>query len=209
MTTFKKIMTVVAVLLVLVIIIVIHQVRREPSIPSTEEAVANNEASSTESASGLYTYDNKDSKYSIKYPKDWVYDQSNPGTVIFSGKQGTPEYFSTVNIQTILTKKTGGDYDDVKAFMADINKQAKRESTDSKFLEHGPISIAGSNGIKLQGEYLIFTYKYKNIMFKQWQIVVLRNDGQVFYAWAYTSPVTQYEKDLPTAEAMLKTWSIY
>lgn len=204
MSMFKKAIIAACIFIALLIIVIIHQIRRD-----TTDLMGSQAITDTTTSSKLYTYDNHDSRYSIKYPKDWVYDQSNPGTVIFSGKQGTPEFFSTVNIQTILTKKSGGDYEDVKAFTDDINKQAKKESSEAKFLEQGPISITAVNGLKMEGQYLIFTYKYRNIMFKQWQIVLLRNDGQVFYAWAYTSPVAQYDKDLPIAQEMLKTWVIY
>ena len=79
--------------------------------------------------------------------------------------------------------------------MKDLKKQAISQSPGIKFLESGPVSIADSDGKKMQGEYSTFTYKYKGELFKQWQVVVLRNDGQVFYAWAYTSPIEQYKTD--------------
>lgn len=154
-------------------------------------------------------YDNKDSRYSIKYPTNWEFDSTSRGTVIFSGKQGTPQYYSTINIQTVLAKKTGGDYGSVKEFMADIKRQAKKGSQNTQFLESGSIDLSPSNGANIKGEYITFTYTYRGVEFKQWQIVVLRKDGQVFYAWAYTSPVEQYNHDLPIADGMLKSWTIY
>lgn len=157
----------------------------------------------------LNTYDNKDSRYSMQYPSNWQYERAGDGTVVFSGKRGTDSFFSTVNIQTVLSKKNGGDFSSVKQFMIDIKHQALTQSPGVKFLENGPFTIKEKNGTQDEGEYLIFTYKYKGKEFKQWQIVVLRNDGQVFYAWAYTSPVAQYANDLATAKAMLTSWMIY
>jgi hypothetical protein len=154
-------------------------------------------------------YDNSESRYSINYPASWEYEKAGQGTIIFSGRRGTPSYFSTVNIQTVLTKKTGGTFSTVQQFMKDLKKQAISQSPGIKFLESGPVSIADSDGKKMQGEYSTFTYKYKGELFKQWQVVVLRNDGQVFYAWAYTSPIEQYKTDLDISKQMLASWIIY
>lgn len=154
-------------------------------------------------------YDNQDSRYTMSYPATWEYEKSGDGTIIFSGKRGSPAYFSTVNIQTVLTKKSGGDFSTVKQFMADIKLQAKTQSPDVKFLESGPIDLGEKSGIKEKGEYTVFTYRYKDQEFKQWQIVVLRDDGQVFYAWAYTAPIKQYPDSEDIAKAMLDTWVIY
>lgn len=157
----------------------------------------------------LKTYDNKDSRYTLDYPSNWEYEKAGDGTVIFSGKRGTPAYFSTVNVQTVLSKKNGGDFSSVKEFMADIKSQATSQSPSTKFIESGTLTVVEKNGKKDKGEFTIFTYNYKGKEFKQWQVVVLRNDGQVFYAWAYTSPVGQYENDVAVAKTMLESWVIY
>lgn len=154
-------------------------------------------------------YDNQDSHYAIKYPANWEYDTSSRGTVIFSGKRGTASYFSTVNIQTVLAKKTGGDFSTVDQFVKDLKKQASGLSAKVNFIEEGPIEFTEADGKKAKGQFLIFTYNYKGMIFKQWQVVILRNDGQVFYAWAYTSPAEQYDRDVAVAKAMLNSWSIY
>lgn len=157
----------------------------------------------------LNTYDNKESRYTLEYPSNWEYEKAGDGTIIFSGKRGSNSYFSTVNIQTVLSKKNGGDFSTVKEFMTDIKSQAMSQSPGTKFLESGTTTVTEKNGQKDKGEYTIFTYKYKGKEFKQWQVVVLRHDGQVFYAWAYTSPVSQYPNDLAVAKTMLESWVIY
>src|SRR3990167_1862755 len=83
------------------------------------------------------TYDNQDSHYTIKYPADWQYDAAAKGTVIFRGKSGIPSNSSTVNIQTVLAKKTGGQFSSVKQFIVDIKKQANSQTTKPKFLDSG------------------------------------------------------------------------
>lgn len=155
------------------------------------------------------TFNNEESRYLIKYPVDWEFDQSSPGTVVFSGREGTLSYFSTVNIQVVLTKATGGEYNSVEKFMDDIKKQVKQQSPDATFLGNGPIEIKEKEGGVAKGEYMIFTYNYSGQIVKQWQIVVLRSDKQVFYAWAYTSTTSRYDDDLLIAKEMLASWVIY
>ena len=166
--------------------------------------------SSNDSKALAEEYNNTGSRYSIRYPVDWSYDdKSTKGAVIFRGKEGTSAFLATVNIQTVLTKQTGGKFSTAKAFMADLKSQAEQQPLKAKFLEKGPIVFNMPNGTKVSGEYLILTYQFNNFDFKQWQIVVLRNDNQVFYAWAYTAPANQYDDSLAIAKSMLESWIIY
>ncbi|TAK75881.1 MAG: hypothetical protein EPO11_04945 [Gammaproteobacteria bacterium] len=209
MSTLKKTIVVLGIIL-LCIILVLAITLRLKNKPTAEVQSTSASSSAQPTASPFKLYDNHDSRYSIQYPAEWTYDASaEQGTVVFTGKTGTPSFYSTINIQTVLTKKTGGEYANVKQFIADIKKQAARQSSHPVFLEHGPTTMVEADGSKAQGEYLIFTYRYKNIEFKQWQIVVLRSDNQVFYAWAYTAPAQLYQNDLATAQTMLKSWVIY
>lgn len=155
------------------------------------------------------TYDNKSSKYSIKYPANWEYTTPSKGTVLLSGKQGSPTFATTVNIQTILSKKTGGQYADLNEFMNNLKKQFLEQAPDTKFLKEDNITLKQANGDKIEGKYVVVTYTYKDQVFKQWQVVTQRADGLVFYAWAYTAPIDLYETAISIAKAMFKTWSIY
>jgi hypothetical protein len=153
-------------------------------------------------------YTNVEGRYSIKYPDNWIYENAGKGSVIFSGKKDTPSYFSTVNIQTLLTKKSGGEYGSVKDVIDDIKKQVLKESPKTTFLNENNYDLTIKNGSQLNGKFLIFIYSYEGHIIEQWQIVIPRNDGQVFYTWAYTAPLSQYNQDLPIAKAMLASWNI-
>lgn len=65
------------------------------------------------------------------------------------------------------------------------------------------------NPKRFHGEYLLFTYKYKNKEFKQMDTIILRDDGLAFYTWSYTSLMKQYNSDLPIAKRMYESWIIY
>ncbi len=122
------------------------------------------------------TYKNDINRYSMKYPDSWEMQSLGKGAILFNGHPGTRSYDSLVNIQTVLTKKTGGDFITVKSFIHDLKKQAEHQTSDVKFVSSGSTSVMNNDGSKLQGEYLVFTYTYDGHRYKQWQVVVLRQD---------------------------------
>lgn len=65
------------------------------------------------------------------------------------------------------------------------------------------------NPKRFHGEYLIFTYKYKNKEYKQMYVIILRDDELAFYTWSYASLIKQYDADLPVAKGMYESWTIY
>lgn len=178
-----------------------------PTGASTEVNNAPSQTSSDSSNNSLtQLYENQNSKYSIKYPANWEYEQPSKGTVIFSGKKGTPAYFYTVSIQTVLAKKTGGSFATVKEFTDDLKKQIVEQGTDGKILDQGEAELPQNT--KLHGEYFICTYKMKGHPIKQMQFVIFRDDEQAFYAWAYTAPESQYNLGLSVAKSMYESWVI-
>lgn len=157
------------------------------------------------------SYENSSSRYSIKYPKDWIYTSPDKYSVIFSGQAGSDDYYSTVNIQVVkanvLEKQQKPDVA-VNTFLKNLKGQFAGIATDVKYSGNGTFNLTRSNGDNLQGAYFIVSYNLKGDVFKQWQIVIMRNDTPIFYAWAYTAPVKIYDTYLPIAKAMLKSWKV-
>jgi hypothetical protein len=145
--------------------------------------------------------------YTIKYPSDWVYEKSNDYTVVFSGKPGTDAYYSTVTIQTLASVKSGGKYsgvdDVVNDFRNQLNSAQNVTVTDTEKFEFT------AEGVQtVTGKMFCAAYTLRGENSKQLQIVVPRADGKAFYAFAYTSPVAQYETYTPIYRAMLDSWTI-
>lgn len=190
-------------------------IRLQPTGTSIKDETSNTSSSSSSTASQAKIdlsnlFEDKNNKYSIKYPADWIYDNSKKGTVVFSGKQGTKAFYTTVAIQTVLTKKTGGIYNNLEEFSDSLKKQAHELSNDVNFLAEGPVNLsATAKRIKMNGKYLVFTYTYKGVQFKQLQFVFERDDGQAFYAWGYTAHAEFFDVSYPIAKAMFGTWSVY
>lgn len=153
-------------------------------------------------------YTNEGGKYSIKYPENWIVDDTDLGTVILSGKKDTIEYFTTINIQTILGKKSGGDYNTVADIVADIKNQIRDESLTVTYLVDHEYELMSADGEKMRGYEMIFIYSYQGHVIEQWQIILSRKKSDVFYTWAYTAPIENYGQVLPIAKAMNQTWMI-
>lgn len=168
-----------------------------------------NNAKNNEKIVLLKSYRHRDAEFSIKYPSNWIYEESDNGSVVFSGEKNTLAFYSTINIQIVLSKKGGGQYKSVKDIIADVKNQILKESPQTTFLKSGPFVLTTSNGFKLDGEFLIFIYSYEGHIMEQWQVVIPKKDGLAFYTWAYTAPISQYSLFLPVADAMLTTWIIH
>lgn len=138
--------------------------------------------------------------YSISYPADWSYHQVDPGAVIF--KPNLPNHQS-INIQTLYTKQGGGKYKDVKALMDDFYDQVPRHTNQVLFLERKPISLTS-----YQGEQTTFLFSENGLHYKQWQIMLLTEKGNIFQAWAYRNLQNNFDKDYEIAKEMLNSWKI-
>jgi len=124
--------------------------------------------------------------------------------VVFSGKQGTEAYYSTVNVQSIASKQAGGKYGTTEEAIEDLKQQFLTDP-QAKIIEEGTSTLTKADGTKYEGRYLIVTYLLEGKQLtKQDQRIFPRKDGLGFYAWAYTSPEDQYDKYFPIAKSMLE-----
>jgi hypothetical protein len=145
--------------------------------------------------------------YTIEYPAGWIYTTQSAHTVIFSGKKETEAYYSTVSIHNLLsTKHKEGQYKDIDAIIEEYQKQLKT-AQDAKIYHPEPF-VYKKDGVKLTGKQFMAEYTLQRERYKQWMIIILRNDGEVFHVWIYVSPVKRYETYLGIAKAMLDSWVI-
>lgn len=170
---------------------------------------SDNGTTQASSSSDTYKlYEDKKAKFSIKYPVAWNIRSNKPGTLLCTGKKGTPSFFSMIIIHTIPAKKIGGRFLSAEEFVESLKKQAIKQFTNVTFLAQGQAELP-QNPKGFQGKYLSFTFTYKNIAFKRLEFVILREDGMALYDWSYISPQKYYDADLPIAKAMYESWVIY
>ncbi len=145
--------------------------------------------------------------YTIQYPSDWIYTKSSSYIVVFSGPEGTDAFYSTVSIQNVASIKRGGKYENINSFIADLKNQLVAGAKNTKIYNEKPLMYE-KNWIKLIGEEFIAEYMRQGEHFKQWIVVVKRENGEIFYGWFYTAPKNIYNAFLPLAKAMLDSWTI-
>jgi hypothetical protein len=160
-----------------------------------------------EETSDLKTFTNNEDHYSIQYPGNWYIEQTNKHSVMFSGKEGTPSYDSSINIQVMPSKSAGGKYENVKAAIDDLKNQITTQTTDTKFLDSGSIELP-KEPKKTHGEYFIVTYTYNGHNMKKMEFMIAREGQPLIYSWGYTTAASQYEKDLPVAKSMFESWKV-
>ncbi len=146
--------------------------------------------------------------YEIKYPKAWKSHIGENGVVFFAYEIPDTKVIIKANIQTIFTKAGGGKYKDVKDLMDDFLIQAPRHSQHAKLFDRKPIELAGPDGAKLSGEQITLTFEENKQEYKQWQIMMMSQDGKLFQAFAYRAPIKYYDEYLPGVTAMLDSWVI-
>lgn len=151
------------------------------------------------------TFSTKDYGYTIQYPAGWHYIDRGKGVVVFKGNEAYP---LSVNIQTIYTKQGGGEYKSVKDLMNDFYTQVPMHTNDSKFYERKPIVLSEPDGTKLYGEQTTLSFREDGTTFKQWQVMLVNKDGNIFQAWAYRAPVEYFDSQYAAAAAMLNSWII-
>ena len=154
------------------------------------------------------TFDDAKAGYVMQYPADWIYEKPDKSatTVIFSGKQGTPAYRATLNIQNLLTTQAGGKYADIAAVVKDLKQQLT--GGGAVFAGEQALTYTTQKGQQLQGAQFLVEYTLKGEKFRQWQVVIPNPDGKYLHALAYTAPADLYADYEATAQAMIQSWKM-
>lgn len=147
---------------------------------------------------------NKEFKYSIKYPDEWVLEQPNRQTVAFSWKKGSQTVYASINVQAIPSKKMGGIYSNTQDASDDLKKQITDNTTDVKFLDSGKVELP-QNPKKIHGEYFIVTYNYHGMAMKKMQFILMKDNGDYIYTWGYTATAANFDQNLPLAQGMYES----
>lgn len=155
----------------------------------------------------LKLFENKADRYTIQYPGNWQYRKTGEHSIIFEGEKGTRSYSSSIIIQIVPAKTASRTYKNVTSAIDSLKKQITNDATDVSFLNSGEVELP-TDPKNVHGEYLVSTYTYKGHAMKQMQFILSRDGGKTLYSWTYTSPVEQYDNDLPVAKAIYESWKI-
>lgn len=146
--------------------------------------------------------------YSINYRGDWFYEKPDGQTVIFSGKKETDAYYSTLQIRNISSKNYGKGDNAAVILVDDLKNQFLNSDESGVVSETQNFDFTVEKGEKIKGYMFVAEYIFKNIAYRQWQLVIPRADGQLFYNISYTSSKDDYERYLPIIKAMIGSLEI-
>lgn len=138
--------------------------------------------------------------WSIHYPKKWeVLKESGRSVVI-----GSPEEteLTTVNIQWVM-------YSDLQRGITSLKNQFS-SAPDYTLISEGQYAMKDASGKALDGRQLLVEYENEGERYRQWQIIVENPSDSLStqLTWAYTGATSQYDRDLPVAQAMLDSWKV-
>ncbi|MHA1597878.1 MAG: hypothetical protein ACTSV1_04080 [Alphaproteobacteria bacterium] len=162
-----------------------------------QPAAADRVASETEK---LQKFNGKDLGYIIDYPVSWTFQRSGDHAVVFSGKNDTPEYFSTVSIQNVSGNDSAALIDRLKREIATSDPRAV-------FADEAPFGYSRP-GQTLQGHQFSVTYTRNATRYRQWTIAIPRGRGNIVHLWSYAAPDDRFARIAPMVGKMLASWTI-
>jgi len=171
------------------------------------DAITNTFTLLRDESGSTFTFQSSELGYRIEYPRNWVYTQTKPNIIIFSGAEGTPAYYATVNIQNLASTRMGGRFNTVDDVIN--HYQGQMLSGASNVTMSKPESFTfESGGKQITGKVFEITYTRDKENFKQLLVIFPRFDQRLFYSFNYTAPVKDYDTYRPIATEMLNTWVI-
>lgn len=145
-----------------------------------------------------------DMGFRMSYPADWVFEKPNGYTVVFSGAQGSPSYYATVNMQIIATTKAGGKHETADTLIADLREQIMT-AQEPNVTDATDQSFTNTSGQLVSATGFAAAYTRDNKEFRQLQFASPSADGNSIYAYSYTAPKDLYEEYKPVAITMIQS----
>lgn len=179
-----------------------------PAQPAAEGGAPAAEAGEGKPPALAGSYDGSALGYMVRFPAEWVYETPSANQVIFSGRQDSPAYYTTISIQNLLSAKQGGRYKDVSEVADGVIGQLNQEASGVKVRDEKPFTYTMKSGGQLKGVEFKVDYARTDKKFRQWVIILPRPTGEAFHLWSYTAPDDLYDTYDGTAQLMLDSWEI-
>ncbi len=145
--------------------------------------------------------------YAINYPASWQLSKPAAMAAMFSGREGSSDYAAIIGVQNIAPPGARNPGEAAKRAFNQLKASLGNAVQDLQVIDDQAWTYARS-GIRLIGRQLVVTYRHAGEIFQKQMIVVPRPTGSVAHVWSYTAPRAQYASLQPTAESMLRSWTI-
>ncbi len=140
--------------------------------------------------------------YTISYPQHWIYEKDVQNSVIFSGPEGTDEYYTTVTIQTLFSTEAGGNYNSLDDLYQELYNQFDEMNGIFDLYEEDTHTY---NGVSYP--MIVFDTIYRLDGEDFWQYVILfERDENAYHAVYYTTPLELIELSTDIFAEMVETF---
>ena len=180
----------------------VSQERGGMTEPASESSDAPSESSEPEVE--MVPFPETNLGYKVSYPKAWMAKQNGPFSVVFSGPENSPAFYSTVIIQNVRPEKRGPAADAVLASLTRQLRDGAKEVSFSDVTAFLQGQVAGLDG----GKQFTADFMHNNEAFRQWTIILPRLDSPVVHVLSYTSPAHQFEQYKKMAALIINSWRI-
>jgi hypothetical protein len=153
------------------------------------------------------SFSDREAGYAIAYPADWIAERASADVSAFSGREGTAAARATVTIQNVQPPQAKSPHHALAQVMEAIRSQLTAGATNIRYLGEGIFTYSKA-GLTLEGHQVLLSYNRDGERVRQWTVVLPRPRETTVHVWSYASPEDSYETYRPTADAMLKAWTI-
>ena len=151
---------------------------------------------------------NSELGFTIDFPKSWSVEEGKGPFVVISGRQGTPAYFATVNIQNVyINEESKNITQSTQKAVEELKQQFKQADPNASFPSQGAY-VYSQQGRILHGLQFTVLYEREDRKYKQWNVVLARSDNTVVHIWSYAAPEDRYDRYGAIAGKMLETWKL-
>jgi len=170
--------------------------------PIVEVAEPTAEEVSATTTNGNNTFTEPGYGYTISYPQHWIYEKDDSNSVIFSGPEGTDEYYTTVTVQTLFSTEAGGNYSNLDDIYQELYDQFDEMNGIFDLYEEDTHPYKG-----IRYPMIVFDTIYRLDGEDFWQYVILfERDQHAFHAVYYTVPLELIELSTDVFTEMLETF---
>lgn len=143
-------------------------------------------------------YENANPQFTVELPTDWIKEE-NDQSLVFSGKQGTEQWQTTINFQLVA-----GVNQQLPAHVAEFKDQWKDFDPDYRLLSEQNGTLDGYSAISLRAQY---HDPSDGSEVQQTQFLVQYPEFVFFIA--YTAPAKLYDAYYPVIERVLTSFNMH
>lgn len=141
--------------------------------------------------------------YRINYPVDWIKVEPSNYAVVFSGREGTAAFNTTVSLQNVRSPEASEDKAGaVMEEMARLEGRMRDQTSGLEVLTRNPF-VYDKNGMKITGGQMVAEFARRGDEFRQWIVILPRPKAPILHVWIFSGPAEDFPQALPTAKAML------